>query len=183
MPNSLQAMSSPETAIDWSDVLADHAHWLRAVIRARVGNGDAVDDVMQELAIAMVQSQGPADREKLAPWLYRIAIRKALQYRRRVGRQRKLTAQVAERMDEAVEADPLDWLLGQERRELIRRALSQLPARDREILLLKHGEGWSYRKIAEHLGATRHTIEYRLMRARRRMRTLLTRGQEIEVMR
>ena len=73
----------------------------------------------------------------------------------------------------------LDWLLREESREQVRASLSRLREIDRDILLLKYVEQWSYDKIGRHLGITRHAVEYRLQRARRTMRYELSeRGVE-----
>ena len=149
---------------------------MRTVVRARVGEAAAVDEVMQEIAMAAVR-QGPDDPSKVAPWLYRLAVLQSLQYRRRQGRRRKLVDRYAEREQprerDAREADPLDWLLADERRRLVRTALEQLAGRDAEILLLKYTEDWSYHQLAEHLGISHSAVESRLHRARIRLRTEL----------
>ena len=44
---------------------------------------------------------------------------------------------------------------------------------DRQILMLKYTEGWSYRQLSEHLGVKEDTVEYRLMKARKNLRRLL----------
>ena len=74
----------------------------------------------------------------------------------------------------------MEWLLADERRRLIRRALTQLPERDAEILLLKYTENWSYHQIAEHLGVSHSAVEARLHRARQRMRQELAALEVIE---
>ena len=71
---------------------------------------------------------------------------------------------------EATEAEPLDWLLADERQQLVRDAVERLNRRDAEILLLKYTEGWSYRQLAEHLGVSQSAVEARLHRARGRLR-------------
>ena len=71
---------------------------------------------MQEVALAAVRQQAPlADPTKVGPWLYRLAVRQTLLYRRGAGRRRKLTDRYANRFrptetDEHA-CDPLDWLL------------------------------------------------------------------------
>jgi DNA-directed RNA polymerase specialized sigma24 family protein len=40
--------------IDWSAKLAEHDRWLRTMVLARLGERQAVDDVMQEVALAAV---------------------------------------------------------------------------------------------------------------------------------
>ena len=55
----------------------------------------------------------------------------------------------------------------------VRAAMSRLPKRDAEILMLKYNEDWSYQAIAEHLGISHSAVEARLHRARQRLRTEL----------
>jgi RNA polymerase sigma-70 factor (ECF subfamily) len=171
--------SGQAAALDWPAVLAEHDRWLRTVLFARLGERQAVDDVMQEVSLAAVEQKSPlADASKVAPWLYRLAVTQALLYRRRMGRRRKLTEGYAQRVrpseSDSRTVDPLDWLLAEERRKLVRVALERLPARDAEILLLKYGEDWDYHEIARHLGVSHSAVEARLHRARQRLRQELT---------
>lgn len=178
-------VSHPPT-IDWSAAIAAHERWLRTVVFARLGDREAVDDVMQEVALAAVRQSSPLrDAGKVAPWLYRLAIRQCLLYRRTCGRRRKLTNRFVEAVpptehDRAC-VDPLDWLLADERRRMIRVALDRMPARDAEILLLKYIENWSYHEIARQLGLSHSAVEARLHRARQRLRNELGALQVIEV--
>ena len=46
--------------IDWHRALADHDRWLRMVVLGASGSGSlAVDEVMQEVALAAVRQQAP----------------------------------------------------------------------------------------------------------------------------
>ena len=56
------------------------------------------------------------------------------------------------------------------------RLLSRLPANDRFLLLLLHGEGWSTAEIAEHTGWSRSNVKVRAFRARRKLRQLAEAG-------
>lgn len=127
--------------------------------------------------MSVVAQRSPLiDTAKLAPWLYRLAIRQVLLYRRRCGRYRKLKNQYTERGSpeaQPPEADPLDWLLADERRALVRNALEKMSERDTEILLLKYTEDWSYHQIAGHLGVSHSAVESRLHRARQKLRSAL----------
>jgi RNA polymerase sigma-70 factor (ECF subfamily) len=176
-----------QLAIDWTAAFAQHARWLRTVVLARVREPQAVDDVMQEVALAAIKQQAPlADPSKVAPWLYRLAVLQALLYRRRCGRRRGLHGRYAERLergeiDLSPPPDPLHWLLSEEREELVRQALSRLAGRDAEILLLKYTEGWNYHQIASHLGVGHAAVEARLHRARGRLRQELAALNVVEV--
>jgi RNA polymerase sigma-70 factor (ECF subfamily) len=174
-------------AIDWPAALAQHDRWLRTVVLARLGEPQAADEVLQEVALAAVRQAAPlADSGKVAPWLYRLAVRQALLYRRKCGRRRRLVDRYTEQVRGAPAGagtvlDPLGWLLAEERRAQVRDALARLPARDAEILLLKYTEHWSYHQIAAHLGVSHSAVEARLHRARRRMREELATIEQVEV--
>ncbi len=165
-------------SIDWPSVLAEHGRWLRTVVCARLGEPQAIDEVMQDISLAAVRQQAPlTDPAKVGAWLYRLAVRQSLLYRRKQGRRRKLIDRYAERNRPSVadqrQADPLGWLLAEERRARVRAAMSRLPKRDREILLLKYTEDWNYQALAEHLGVSHSAVEARLHRARQRLRAEL----------
>ena len=161
--------------INWHTALAEHDRWLRAVVLTRVGQAAAVDEVMQEVALAAVRQQAPlADAAKLAPWLYRLAVTQSLLFRRKQGRRRKLSARYAERVQpteaDGRQGDPLDWLVSAEQQQRVRRAIERLSPRDAEMLVLKYTENWSYEQLAQHLGTSESAVESRLHRARGRLR-------------
>jgi RNA polymerase sigma-70 factor (ECF subfamily) len=141
---------------DWAGCLARHDRWLRAVILVRSGEPQAVDEIMQEVSLAAVEQRSPLRQaEKLASWLYRLAVIKSIRFRRSQARYRQ------------------PWLLREERRQQVRAALARLPGRDAEILLLKYQERWSYRQIASLLGISESAVDTRLHRARERLRKSL----------
>lgn len=174
-----------EPSLSWEWFLVEHDRWLRTVVASRVGERQAVDEVMQDLSLALCGSATPPSATaNPAGWLYRLAVRKALLYRRSCGRRSKLVDRYATRTRDAgpgAAADPLAWLLLDERDALVRESLGLLPGRDREILLLKYTEGWSCRDLAARLGQTEAAIVARLHRARARLRTLLIRCDVVEV--
>lgn len=181
MTGQQEAPSTPN--VDWPPALAENGRWLRTVIYARVGQRQAIDEVLQEVSLAAIRQQATLqDRGKVAPWLYRTAILQSLLYRRKAGRRRKLADRYATdtrptEIDQR-QPDPLDWLLADERRQMVRQALTQLARRDQEILLLKYTEDWSYRQLAEHLGISESAVQARLYRARRRLRQQMTTLEE-----
>ena len=167
---------------DWSQALADNERWIRTAVLARLGELGGIDEVMQELALAVVRQKTRLESvDNPSAWLYRVAVRKVLLYRRSHGRRNRLHDRYATTRSEAVEADPLDWLLLDERKAFVREALTRLPARDAEILLLKYTEDWTYRDLASHLGISESAVEARLHRARGKLRDALADFSVIEV--
>ncbi len=172
--------------VAWPMLLAEHQRWLRTVILARLRSTEGVEEVLQEVSLAVLRGRAPLiDATKVAPWLYRLAVVQSLLYRRRCGRQRKLVDRFAQHWpateQDRANDDPLLWLLADERRQLVREALERLPSRDAEILLLKYTEHWSYHQLAAHLGISHSAVETRLHRARAKMRTELTKLEVVEV--
>lgn len=56
----------------------------------------------------------------------------------------------------------------------LRAALERLDPADREVVVLKHVDGWTYDEIASRLGIPRGTVMSRLFSARRRLQSLIT---------
>jgi RNA polymerase sigma-70 factor (ECF subfamily) len=183
-PTALDAREPSWEPLDWGALLAQHRSWLGTVIRSRLADASAVEDVLQEVAVAVLRQPHRPDRpEKVAPWLYRIAVRKVINYRRHLGRRRKLLDGFTATYGEAAgleKSTPGDWLFRQESDQLLGRAMRLLSEGDRQILMLKYTEGWGYRELAEHLGTTVKTVEYRLLRARQALRDELSKddGQD-----
>lgn len=173
------ADSSPPVAgrqaIDWPGQLASHEGWLRQVILARTGESGCVDEIWQQVSLAVVEQRWPlADPARVAPWLHRVAVVLSARHVRQLGRGRRaLVAAGKLQQHRAAPADPLRLLMRSERLEITRRAMWQLTGRDAEILLLKYAHRWSYRQIAAHLGITEKAVDCRLLRARERLRSIL----------
>src|SRR5271168_3290474 len=93
--------SEPEMiagALDWGATLAEHERWLRRVVAARLDEPQAVDEVMQNVALAAVAQRSPlVNPARAAVWLYRLAVRHVLIYRRKMGRERSLVDRYATR--------------------------------------------------------------------------------------
>lgn len=113
-----------QAKVNWQAALAEHSRWLRTVAYARLRDREAVEEVLQEVALAAVRQAAPLrDASKAAPWLYRLVVRQVLLYRRRHGRQRRLRERFADRLDRSPDQeanDPLEWLLLDERRRHVR---------------------------------------------------------------
>jgi len=166
--------------LDWQAILLENQSWLRRILFARLSEPEAVEECMQEVGLAAVRQAAPIrDQSKVGSWLYQLAVRQALLYRRKMGRRRNLLNRYAQRYEptesDLGQFDPLKWLLDRERVVMVRAALGELSDGDREILLLKYAENWSYIEISEHLGVSHSAVEARLHRARQRLRRIIER--------
>lgn len=162
--------------VDWGRCLSEHEGWLRSVILARTGETQAVDEVWQEVSLAAIQQRAPLAEPSRAPaWLYRLAVIRSIRYRRDRARQRTRLARLAAGTNGSAHhaENPCEWLLREERRELVRDALQRLSGKDADVLILKYHERWSYSRIAELLGISESAVDARVFRARERLRQKL----------
>jgi RNA polymerase sigma-70 factor (ECF subfamily) len=155
---------------------------LTAVVSGVLRDRDAVDDVVQEtFTKAFYRIASFKGGSSLYTWLYRVAVNAAkdhMKFRRR--RPASSFDELPSRTTIATGEPPL--MEGIERRELrleVRAAIDRLPTRFRTVLALREIEGMAYNEIAEVMGLSLGTVESRLFRARRRLRTLLEQGSGI----
>jgi len=156
-----------------AELIAAHGERVSRVVHRLLGWPDDVEDVVQDVIVAALAAadrfRGDAD---VATWLTAIAIRKCRTHqRRRRLRQRVLGwlrlggSRVGGQSGRASEQD--------ERAAAMRRAMQRLPARDREVLVLRYLEDLPVATMATLLGIRGNAVEVRLTRARQRLRELL----------
>lgn len=107
-----------------------------------------------------------------APWLATIARRAAIDIQRRERRRPAGSLEHADAADSSLVALPPDaeqiettWV--------VRRAIENLDADERDVVKLQHVEGCSHSEIAERLGVAVGTVKSRSFRAHRRLATRL----------
>lgn len=178
-------MPASELACDPAEDFAHHQAWLRTVVLSRLGNREEADEVLQEVALAAAsQSARREPIERIGPWLYRVALRQVLLLRRRQGRKRRLITTLVSTLPPTdvctKSCSPLEWMLSEERGQLVKEAMATLGERDRQLLLLKYVDGLSYEAIGQALGVTSSAVQSRLHRARRLLRAQLLKTQVLD---
>ena len=137
------------------------------------GDRDRAEEVAQEAFLRLYQNAHRYDeREKLAPYLYRIATNLVRTEFRRLRRWRLLLPWIEQDGNRPAEA-PGRRLMEEEIRTQVRGALEALPLTYRAPLVLREIEGWSYQEIAKALGCREGTIKSRISRGRDHLRDLL----------
>jgi RNA polymerase sigma-70 factor, ECF subfamily len=151
------------------------------VARILVSESDAAD-VLQNVFVKVFRGIGQFHGQStLKTWLYRIAVREALNFRR--GWFRRHFHEPFSIDDEAAEppADfaipagrgPYETLQQSERQQIVQRALDALPRPYRAVLVMREMEEMPYDEIAELLGVPEGTVKSRLMRGRELLRRKL----------
>lgn len=160
----------------WESVWKQHVCWLRTVLHARLRNSLDTDEVLQDVAVLAWRKRAQLnDENRIEPWLYRIAINQVLMFwrKRKSTRGHEELSSETEQHQDSDALNPADWVCRNEAHDLVRQAMQQLSPNDREILLLKHVEGWTHEQICECLGISYDKVVYRVSRARNRLRKRL----------
>lgn len=135
------------------------------VAMATLGKRDLADEAVQATMLNAWRGANSFDPSKaLAPWLYAIARRAAVDIYRRESR--------AARPTEVGEQQPAVESLSFERTWEaweVRSALTQLPDDEREIVRLSHLMGMTHREIADRLNVPLGTVKSRSARAHQRL--------------
>jgi RNA polymerase sigma-70 factor (ECF subfamily) len=128
------------------------------------------DDLAQEAFLRAFQHLGSYRGEaSFKTWLVRIVMNVCSNYRRslkREGGSETLEIQ----MLPAPDAGPEQQALGAELQKHVRRAVADLPAHYRSVVVLRDFHSLSYLKIAEVLGIPAGTVMSRLAKAREHLR-------------
>ena len=163
------------------DALIQHFHGpLFRLLCQMLGNSADAADTTQEVFLKAFRGiHGFRRGSSLKTWLYRIAIREALNQRRWWRRhQSKETSYGAdgtgdETLGAADDPSPFEACATREIQQAVRRALAQLPQAFRGAVVLRDLEGLSYEEIAEVLEISIGTVKSRILRGRRTLKDLL----------
>jgi RNA polymerase sigma-70 factor, ECF subfamily len=165
-----------EIVLPHVDAAFNYARWLTK-------NEADAEDVVQDACVRAMRFFSSLRDDNARGWLFAI-VRNT--WYSRVTRRRKLTETTSlddardEPSDEAL--DPEERLLQQHTVDRVRRALEQLPADFREVIVLREIEGLSYKEIAAVVRVPIGTVMSRLARARERLLTLLKLSPSMEML-
>ncbi len=138
-----------------------------AIAYSLVSDHQLAEDAAQEsFARALVSLGKLKDRTRFAPWLAAVC--------RNVAKD--MVAAKARRINAADLSQPTPTGGHNDNGELIRRAIEQLPAPARELIVLRYYNNLSYDEIASVSGVSPAAINGRLARAKRKMAKYLKRN-------
>lgn len=140
--------------------------------------GDPADaaDVTQDVFIRVYRGiHGFRRSSSLKTWLYRVAVRQALNHRRWCWRHHRRQVSI-DGDDEGksrafdltdVKATPFEECAAHEMQAKVRKALASVPPKFRSAVILRDLEGLAYEEIAEVLEVSVGTVKSRILRGRR----------------
>lgn len=171
----IEAAKAGDTA-SFGELVRRHAPRLLALARQFVGP-DAAEDVLQEAMVDAYRGlAGFAGNAAVGTWLYRIAINRCLQERRRT-KPPVVDAEPLELLarweDPDYSVDPAMVAARRSHAETLQAVLCELPEGYRNALLLHDGQGLSASELAEATGIPLGTAKSNIRRSRLALVTLL----------
>ena len=150
-----------------------HRDFVFRVALGICGEREEAVDVVQEVFLAVLQAAATLELNgaKFSTWLYRVARNRGIDRRRRVSRATGLNESWVEPVNDA---GPEATLLETERRRMLERAVSRLPARPREVFVLRVGMGLSADETASLIGIQPGAVRVALCKAKALLQEALT---------
>jgi RNA polymerase sigma-70 factor (ECF subfamily) len=132
------------------------------------------DDVLQEVFVVVHRRLSDFDGGNIAGWLYQITARQVRDLRRRLWFKHifKLSRPLTEEIP-APGPTPVTTLEVREKRESLDRLLSRLSEAQRAAFVLFEIEGYTAEEIVQMQGVSINTVRARILRARKKLTTLL----------
>jgi RNA polymerase sigma-70 factor (ECF subfamily) len=172
-----ELQSGSEAAFDW--VVTYYHAPVYAVILGILRNPNDAADVTQEVFLKAFRGiRSFRQGSSLKTWLYRIAVRESLNYKRWFWRHLRFQSSIEDETEGSAEfehpgASPFDELASREIQDAVQHALGEVPAVFRAAVILRDLEGLSYEEVAEVLEVSVGTVKSRILRGRRMLREIL----------
>ncbi len=166
----------------YSEIVKRYEKFVYSAVFAELCHEQDTFDVSQEVFIRLWNAAGGFRCEStLKTWLYRMCKNCAYDYMRKHYKHKTVSlTRETEEDEESTVADievgesAEDEVLRKERIAAVRRAISELPPEQRDVIVLRELEGLSYTEIAETLGIGEGTVKSRISRGREALREALS---------
>ena len=167
-------------AFDW--LVTHYSGPVYSLVAGMVSESCDAADITQDVFLKAFRGiRGFRRGSSLKTWLYRIAVREALNHRRWLWRHHREQDSIdvepanghapLEIEDEC--STPFDQAASHEVQQAVQNALLKVTEVFRSAVILRDLEGMSYEEVAEVLGVTVGTVKSRILRGRRLLREIL----------
>ncbi len=143
-----------------------------ALVYAKVGQFQDAEDLTQDIFLNAYKKLSTLRRwDNFYPWLYSIAANRCKNFYRAQKEQVETMNLLARNLNHQADVDADSEAV---RVEQLHEALASLPEMHRQVLVLRYMAGMKSKEIAETLRVSPNTIDQRLVRARAKLKTILS---------
>jgi RNA polymerase sigma-70 factor (ECF subfamily) len=167
-------------AFDW--LVTHYSGSVYGLVAGMVSESCDAADITQDVFLKAFRGiRGFRQGSSLKTWLYRIAVREALNHRRWLWRHHREQDSIdlepanghsAIEIEDA-SSTPFDQAASHEIQQAVQKALRSVPEVFRSAVILRDLEGMSYDEVSEVLSISVGTVKSRILRGRRMLREIL----------
>ena len=142
------------------------------VIFAVVRDAQEAEDLTQETFIKMVDALSTYQSQGFKTWLSRIALHKAIDFHRKKRKSMEDLLAFDQEYEHLIKVNSVEQaFLEQEQISLVHQSVDKMPVNYRHVVYSYYIEGKTYSEIANQYQMAEKTVEMRLYRARKWMKT------------
>ena len=149
----------------FEQLVEKYQHSVLSTIFRYVGDRAEAEDIAQEVFLKVWRhTKNFKGKSRFSTWLYRIVVNQCLGYR---GKHKETLEPLDATIEKEVGSETPE--VEAERRkeaEIVRKAVDELPSRQRIALILSKFEGKSYKEVAQIMGVSLSTVESLIFRAK-----------------
>ena len=151
-------------------VYQSHMNALYSYLLRICGHPQTAEDLVQDTFIKAYDHLEVYRGENVRPWLFRIAYNAYIDWYRREKRQLQTDPQMLAELSRDATPGPEESYMLREQVEKWFQAVSALPEKSRQVILLRDYYDFTYEDIAHILKLSLSNVKVTLLRARRKIR-------------
>ncbi len=167
----------PETEVAWEEIVRRYRRKVFGIAYKFTGRYEESQDLSQEIFLRIFRSLDKFDRTAdFGTWLYSVSRNHCIDHYRSGRREREMLVQHEVQLEELASArfDPHRRIEVRDKRKMLLEALSGLPKKLREAVVLRDLRGLSYQEIVDYLRLPEGTVKSRINRGRLELGRALT---------
>lgn len=153
-----------------TDVLPLKNELYRLALRITLNPAEAEDIVQDTMIKVWNRRERWEEIESIEAFCLTICRNLALDRNRKADNQTAQLSEVNDPPDHSYASDPEEQTVQQDRLQLVRKLIEQLPEKQRSCIWLRDIEGKAYKEIAEVMGINEQQVKVNIFRARQAIR-------------
>ncbi len=154
----------------FEELVQKYRHSVLNTIYRYIGDPVEAEDIAQEVFVKVWQhAKSFKGKSEFSTWLYRIVVNHCLNYRAK----KKQNHTILDRPIKDENSKDDASFEQEERKTVVKKAVNELPERQRIALILSKFEGKSYKEIAQIIGVSLSSVESLIFRAKENLRKKL----------
>ncbi|QGH34704.1 sigma-70 family RNA polymerase sigma factor [Gracilibacillus salitolerans] len=147
-----------------------YKHHVFKVTYSVVHDEKTAEDLAQETFIKMIDALSSYQHKGFKTWISRIALHKAIDYKRKKSRQKEELETFEEFQPVSLEIHPDEQIISKDKINKVQQQINLMPEKFQTVVKAYYFQELSYKQIAQNLGIEETNVKMRLYRAKKWMK-------------